>query len=85
MNMWLVASTVVLFGAVLPSAVLGMRGGPVARLVALQQLAVAVTVVAMLFSQAVGRTDYLIVPLTLVIVSFAGTLVFARLLVPRNR
>lgn len=85
MNIWLIAGTVVLIGGVLPATLLGMRGEPVARVVALQQLAVAVTLVLMLFAQAVDRSDYLIVALTLVVVSFAGTLVFARLLVPRDR
>jgi multisubunit Na+/H+ antiporter MnhF subunit len=37
----------------------------------------------MLFSQAVNQSQYLIVPLVLVLLSFAGTLVYVRLLAPR--
>jgi multisubunit Na+/H+ antiporter MnhF subunit len=40
--------------------------------------------VLMLLAQAFDRPDYLIVPLALVLLSFAGALVFARLLGPRR-
>jgi multisubunit Na+/H+ antiporter MnhF subunit len=83
-SMWLVAVLVILLGAAAPSAVMGMRGSPVDRLAGLQQLTAATTSVLMLLAQAFDRPDYLIVPLALVLLSFAGALVFARLLGPRR-
>jgi multisubunit Na+/H+ antiporter MnhF subunit len=36
------------------------------------------------YAQASGQSSYLTVPLVLVLLSFTGTLVFTRLLVPRR-
>ncbi|HET6877616.1 MAG TPA: monovalent cation/H+ antiporter complex subunit F [Jatrophihabitans sp.] len=84
MSMWLVASLALLIGAFAPAVYVGARGGPVDRLAGLQQLGGVAVLVLMLFAQAVDRSDYLIVPLVLVLVSFAGALVFTRLLIPRK-
>jgi multisubunit Na+/H+ antiporter MnhF subunit len=44
---------------------------------------VAATAELILYAQAAGQAQYLIVPLVLTVVSFAGTLVYTRLLAPR--
>jgi multisubunit Na+/H+ antiporter MnhF subunit len=82
--MWMVACLVLLVGAVAPLTVVCARGGGTDRLAGLQQLGMVCALVVLLLAQAVGRSDYLIVPLTLIVVSFAGSLVYARLLVPRK-
>ena len=74
----------ILIGAVVPASVVGMRGDPVDRLSGLVQLAPTGAAFLMVFAQAVGRTDYLIVPLTLTLISFTGSLVYARLMAPRR-
>lgn len=84
MTVWMAASLVLLFGTVVPSAVVSLRGGAVERLVGLQQMVAGSTLLLMVFSQASGRSDYLVVPLVLVLASFTGALVYARLLVPRR-
>jgi multisubunit Na+/H+ antiporter MnhF subunit len=49
------------------------------------ELGGVVTTLAMLgFTQAVGQSSYLIVPLLTALLSFAGALVFTRLLAPRG-
>jgi multicomponent Na+:H+ antiporter subunit F len=56
------------------------RGTPVARLVSLEVLSVLLTAVLVLLSAAYHRPSYLDVALLLALLSFAGTLVFARFL-----
>ena len=82
--MWLILALVVLIGAVVPAALMALRGDPLRRLVLLQQLSTSVVVLLLLFAQVAGRSDYLVVPLALVLLSFTGALVFVRLLVPRR-
>jgi multicomponent Na+:H+ antiporter subunit F len=81
---WL-AGAIVLLSVGLPAAGwLAARDGPLDRLVGVEMGNVIVTLELILFSQAVGQSSYLIVPLVLAVVSFAGTLVYARLLAPRS-
>lgn len=56
------------------------RGGPVARLVALELGSVVAVLVLLLLSAGYGRSSYQDVGLVLAIVSFAGSLVYARFL-----
>lgn len=84
MNAWLWGS-LVLLAIPLPIAVwIGSRGSPVDRMVGLEISGVATTLVLVAFAQAVGQPSYLIVPLVAVLLSFAGALVFTRLLAPRS-
>lgn len=70
-----------LLGGLLPSAVIASRGRPADRLVGLQLATGAAVAAFVLFSQLPrGQSYELIVPLVLVLLSFAGTLVFTRLL-----
>lgn len=83
MSPWL-AGAIVLLAAPLPAAGwIASRGSPADRLVGVEMGNVIVTLELILFSQTVGQSSYLIVPLVLAAVSFAGTLVYARLLAPR--
>jgi multicomponent Na+:H+ antiporter subunit F len=85
MTAWSVAATVLLGAAVVPAVLIGGRGEPVNRLVGLEMVAAVVTVVLLLMSQAAGQSSYLIVPMVLVALSLAGTLVYTRLLGPDPR
>jgi len=83
-NPWLIGAVVLLAGAVAPGLWLASRGGPVERLAGVEIGSVAVTLELVLYAQAAGQSQYLIVPLVLALVSFAGTLVYTRLLAPRS-
>ena len=84
MNPWLVG-VLALVGIGLPIAIwIGSRGDPVDRLVGLELAGVVATLALLAFAQAVAQPPYLIVPTVAVVLSFAGTLVFARLLAPRS-
>lgn len=75
-----VATAVLLVALVGPGLLLTARGTAAQRLVGLQ-LATALTVLLLtVLSVAAGQTSMLVVPLVLVLLSFAGTLVFTRLL-----
>jgi len=83
-NAWLVG-VLALVGVGLPVATwIASRGDPVDRLVGLELAGVVATLALLAFAQAVAQPSYLIVPTIAVVLSFAGTLVFARLLAPRS-
>jgi len=84
MSYLLAVSIGIMIGAVVPTTVVGMRGDAVDRPSGLVQLAPTSAAFLMVFAQAVGRTDYLIVPLTLALIGFTGSLVYARLMAPRK-
>lgn len=80
---WLVAATIVLAGGMAPGLWLVSRGGPVERLFGVEVAGATGIVALLLLSRGFGQPSYLIVPLVAVLLSFAGTLVFTRLLRPR--
>ncbi len=80
MTAWSLAAVVLLGGAMLPALWISSRGDATNRLAGLELTGAVATVVTMLMAQAAGQSSYLIVPLVLVPLSFAGTLVFTRLL-----
>lgn len=82
MNAWLACALALLIGGMAPALWLASRQGPVERLVGLELAGVTATLVLLLLAQAVRQSSYLIVPLALALLSFAGTLVFTRLLAP---
>lgn len=84
MSMWMIACVTLSVGGAVPAVVVGLRGAAIERLVGLQQLAAVFTLVLLVYAQASGQSSYLTVPLVLVLLSFTGTLVFTRLLVPRR-
>lgn len=84
MSAWLLGAVVLLFGSVAPAGWIAARGSAADRLMGLEMGGVAAALELMLFSQAENESQYLIVPLVLVLLSFAGTLVYTRLLAPRS-
>jgi multicomponent Na+:H+ antiporter subunit F len=84
MSPWLVGD-LALVGVGLPVAVwIGARGNAIDRLVGLELAGVIATLALMAFSQLMEQASYLIVPTVAVVLAFAGTLVFTRLLAPRS-
>ncbi|QIS14415.1 monovalent cation/H+ antiporter complex subunit F [Nocardia arthritidis] len=79
MPVWLLVTGALLAGALPPGLALSARGPAEHRLVGLQLVSSVVVIVLVTASLGVGRPDYLIVPLVLVLLGFAGTLVFTRL------
>ncbi|HEX5402914.1 MAG TPA: monovalent cation/H+ antiporter complex subunit F, partial [Pseudonocardiaceae bacterium] len=67
-------------GGLVPGMVMACRGTAARRLVGLEVVGATGTILLVVLCQALGRSSYLIVPLVLVLLSFAGTLVFTRLL-----
>lgn len=84
MNVWLLGAVVVLLGGLAPAGWIAARGSAADRLVGLEMGTVAAVLELTLFSQAENESQYLIVPLVLVLLSFVGTLVYARLLAPQS-
>lgn len=80
MNAWMLAALVLMVAGLGPALWLGARGDAVDRLVGLELASALTVLVLFLLAQATGRSSLLIVPLVLVLLSFAGTLVFTRLL-----
>lgn len=80
---WLIAATIVLLGGAAPALWLACRGDPVDRLFGLELGGGCTVLALLLLSRGFDQAQYLIVPLVAVALSFAGTLVFTRLLAPR--
>jgi multisubunit Na+/H+ antiporter MnhF subunit len=74
------AGLVLIVGALAPAVYLGLRGDPLERLIGLQLSGALLVPAMLLLSYGYGQTSYLIVPLVLAVLSFAGVLVFLRLL-----
>jgi multisubunit Na+/H+ antiporter MnhF subunit len=74
------AAFALLVGGIGPGLVLACRGDAVQRLVGLELTSSLGLLTMLVVIQGVGRPSYLIVPLVLVLLGFAGTLVFTRLL-----
>jgi multisubunit Na+/H+ antiporter MnhF subunit len=81
MTPWLWFAGGLLVAGLLPALVIGTRGKGVARLTGLQFGSAVSVLVLVALSASPETSSYLIVPLALVLLSFAGTLVFTRLLV----
>jgi multicomponent Na+:H+ antiporter subunit F len=74
----LTAALVLVVGAVGPCLLVTLRGGPLDRLTGLILAGPAAALALLLLSAAYGRPAYLDVALLLALLSFAGSLVFAR-------
>ncbi|MEP9381650.1 MrpF/PhaF family protein [Nocardioides sp. KR10-350] len=73
------AVALVLVAVVVPLCLVEVfHGDPLSRLVALEALAVAATLELLLMSRTAGRSPYVDVALVLAVLTFAGSLVFAR-------
>lgn len=80
MTPWTVAAGVLLVVAAGPGLLLAARGDALARLVGLQVVTACVVLLFVALTVASGQSSLLVVPLVTVVLSFAGTLVFTRLL-----
>jgi multisubunit Na+/H+ antiporter MnhF subunit len=80
MNGWDVAGAVLLVGGMVPALVLVTRGTAVDRLVGLELASSVSALTLLVLVQGQGQPSYLVVPFVLVLLAFAGTLVFTRLL-----
>jgi len=76
---WLLFTGVLLVVGLAPAMYVGARGATASRLLGLQLTGTVSALVLIAYSAAVGQPSYLIVPLVLVLLSYAGTLVFTRL------
>lgn len=85
MTGWLVAALALMVLGLGPVLWLGTHGEAAARLVGLELGASITALTLLVLAQAAGQSQLLIVPLVLVVLSFAGTLVFTRLLATRQR
>ncbi|WP_214107760.1 monovalent cation/H+ antiporter complex subunit F [Acrocarpospora catenulata] len=74
------ATLVMLAGALLPCLLATVRGKPVDRLVGLVAAGPVAALVLLLLAAAYGRSAYLDVALIAALLSFAGSLVYARFL-----
>jgi len=84
MSFWPIASLVLMVGALAPAVGLGLRGGPLDRLVGLQLSGVVLVPVLLLLAHGYAQSAYVMVALVLAVLSFAGVLVFLRLLETRG-
>ena len=80
MTAWVIASAVLMLGGLVPAMILASRGPAAHRLLGLEVAGATGVIVLMVLCQAMNQSSYLILPLVLVLLSFAGTLVFTRLL-----
>lgn len=80
MNAWLLAATVLLVAGLAPCLVVTLVADAIQRLVGLELAGVIATVVLLLLAQGFERTSYIDLALVLALLSFAGSLVFARFL-----
>jgi multisubunit Na+/H+ antiporter MnhF subunit len=80
MNPWTLAAGAFLLGGGVPGMWLVARGTAVERLAGLQLTSVTATLGLVAVVIASGQSSLLIVPLVGVLLSFAGTLVYTRLL-----
>jgi multisubunit Na+/H+ antiporter MnhF subunit len=83
-TLWLSAALVLMLGALGLAMYLGLRDAPLDRLVGLQLAGALLVAVLLLLSHGFNQSSYLTVPLVLVVLSFAGVLVFLRLLGSRR-
>ena len=79
MNLWLMAGSAVV-AALLPCAAMSLRGTPERRLVGLEMTSLIVTIALVLFTIGFGRLPFIDLPAALAVMSFGGSIVFARFL-----
>jgi len=74
------AALLLTLGGLAPTVALTARGRTLHRLVGLELMSVVAVVVLLLLARAAGRSAYVDVALLLAVLTFAGSLVFARFL-----
>jgi len=79
MNVWLLASAVLLF-ALVQCGIASFRGGTMERLVGLEMAGMVVTLLLVMLAEGMGQVNFYDLALALALLSFGGGLVFARFL-----
>ncbi len=79
MNMWLGAATVLLF-TLIPCGIVCLRGKPIDRLVGLETAGTLIVIILVMLAEGFHRAPFFDLPLTLALLAFGGSLVFARFL-----
>jgi multicomponent Na+:H+ antiporter subunit F len=77
---WILFAGVLMVAGIGPALVVSARDKALYRLTGVQLAAPVTVLVLIAVSVILGQSSYLIVPLALVLLSFAGTLVYTRLL-----
>lgn len=80
MTGYTICAAVLMVGGLGPALLISARGAPIDRLVGLELISSIGVVIMLLIAQITGQSYYLAAPLVLAPLSFAGTLVFTRLL-----
>lgn len=80
MTGYLVCAAVLVVGGLGPALLLSSRGSAIERLVGLELVSSIVVLTMLVIAQITQLSYYLAVPLVLAPLSFAGTLVYTRLL-----
>ncbi len=83
MNLWLAAGLALMVAGLGPAVYLGARGDALHRLIGLELSSTLTVLILLLLASGFGQSSYLIAPLVLAVLSFAGILVFTRLLEPQ--
>jgi len=78
-NVWIGAGTALLVG-LLPCLVVCLRAPIMDAVVALELTGVVVTLVLLVLAEGFDRPSYMVLPLVLAVLSFAGSLVYVRFL-----
>ncbi len=84
MTGYTVCAGALVVGGLGPALLVASRGEPVDRLVGMELVSAVAVVFMLVLAQISGQSFYLSVPLALAPLSFAGTLVFTRLLTRRR-
>ena len=80
MTGYTICAAVLMIGGLGPALLVSARGGPIDRLVGLELVGSIAVVLMLVIAQITDQSYYLAAPLVLAPLSFAGTLVFTRLL-----
>ena len=79
MSLWVLSGAAV-STCLIPCADMCFRGVPERRLVGFEMASILVTIAMILFTVGFGRSAFIDLPVTLALMSFGGSLVFARFL-----
>jgi multicomponent Na+:H+ antiporter subunit F len=83
-TVWSVSALVLMVGALGPATYLGLRGGPLERLVGLELAGALLAGLFLLLAHGFAQSSYVLVALVLAVLSYPGILVFLRLLDTRR-
>ncbi len=79
MNVWMLASAVLLF-SLIPCGVVAFRGTPMDRLIGLEMAGIIESVLLILLAEAFGNVNFFDLAVAMALLAFGGGLVFTRFL-----